>query len=236
MGFLGKLFGGPSEAKQPRTARETLPLAQEALNNWSPAQAPSAQLCCVYTSGEDANRELGKDGRSRAWHFDFYLEKSRSFYLVRVVDGKAKGWERPLSEKPVEYIYCVYGAEGGEKAFPEPIALPPSWVDSPDVAQGALVALNREMAGTERGILEDYILLSLFLPARYIRYGQPNAEPKLLTKPVPADLCYAAVLGHIDVDQHDALVVYVNAATGQEAAVERFRFPALVTIGWSADW
>lgn len=235
MGFLGKLFGG-GEAKKPLTAREAVPLAQEALREWSATQAAAAQMCCVYTSGEDANRELRKDGRCRAWHVDYYMERSRSFYLARVVDGKVKGRERPLSESPVEYVYCVYGAEGGEKNFAEPVPLPAEWIDSDLAARAAFAALEREMAGTDRGILDDYIPLSICLPAQYVRYIQPDASGLQLTQAPPQQLCFAVLLSHIDADDHDSLIVYVDAATGREAAAEKFRFQAFQTAGFSADW
>lgn len=236
MGFLGKLFGGSPDKKQPKSAREALPSAVEALNDWLAVKASSAQLCCVYSSGEDANRELRKDGRCRGWHFDFHHPQSQSFYLVRVLDGKAKGWERTATSDPIEYIYTLYGAIDRGKWQTPPVVLGDDWVDSTDAATVAFSALEREMADVDPGILGDYFLLSVFLPASYTRYLNPDWEPKLLQQPAPEDLCYAAIVAHIDVDTHDALIVYVNAKTGQETAAERFRFPPYTSMGSNADW
>ena len=236
MSPLGKLFGRSGEGKQPRSAREAFPLAQDALTSWSAVDAPSAQLCCVYSSVMDADRELGKDGRSRAWHFDFHLEKSQSFYLVRVVDGKAKGRERRASKNPVEYIYALYGSTDKARKFAEPVMVPHDWVDTTAVAETAYAAFERELADLDPGILYDYGLVCICLAASYVRYLHPEWEPTLLHKPVPSELCYAALIAHADIDQHDSLMVYVNAATGEEAGAERFRFPEFGFMGTSADW
>jgi len=234
MGIFGKLLGGGSEMKRPLSAREALPLAEEALQSWSPVKASSAHLCCVYTSVEEANREILKDGRCRAWHFDFCLPNAQMFYLVRVVDGKAKGKERTFLKRPVEYIYALYGSDDKEGQFAEPCLLPSDWADTPAVAEAALGVLGREVS--DAALLDDYGIFCICLTAGYLRYLHPQAKPKLLQTPAPSDLCYAAMVSHVDIDTHDSFMVYVNAATGELVHAERFRFPALFNYGVSADW
>jgi hypothetical protein len=236
MGFLRGIFGGSSGSKEARSAREAFPLAEEALEAWSATRASGAQLCCIYSSGEDSNRELQLDGRSRSWHFDYYLPASQSFFLVRVTDGKVKAWERKLQDRPVEYIYALYGSGDAARGFCDPLALPSDWVDTTAVAQTASAALYREMADVDAADLKDFMLLSMFFHGSYLRYTHLEWKPKFLEKPTPEAPCCAAILSHIDADAHDSLVVYADAMTGGELACERFRFPEYVILGNSADW
>jgi len=237
MGLLGKLFGGSAERKQAVSAREALPMAEEAMRGWSAAQAGEAQLCCVYTSVEDANRDVSRDGRCRAWHLDFWFPKTRTFYLVRVTDGRAKGWERPLGRSPVEYVYALYGNEDAANPYVEPVAAPADWADTPTVAQAAwevfTATVGKELAPA---VLEDYGLRCMCLNAAYLRYRHPSVQPQLLTCALPETPCYAVLITHIDIEDNDSVMVYVDATTGDVAAAERFRFPAYFNYGNSCDW
>ena len=229
---LGKLLGGGADSKRSLSAREALPLAQDALAAWSPVQAANAQLCCVYTSPEEANRELQWDGLCRGWHVDFYLPGSQTFYLVRVLDGKAKGWERKNTGKPVEYIYALYGGSG----FANPVSFPEGWVDSTTMAQQARAALEQHMQDLAPEDLADFHLLTLVYLAPYLRYLHPEWTPRLLQEPAPEAPCCAMIAAHVDADCHDALAVYVDVLQGETLACERFRFKAYSMVGSSFDW
>ncbi|HOZ48063.1 MAG TPA: hypothetical protein PLO37_01830 [Candidatus Hydrogenedentes bacterium] len=233
MSLFSKLMGGSAD-KKPVSAREALPLAEAALKAWSEVQAASAELCCVYSGTMDSEREILRDGRSRAWHFDFHLPASQSFYLVRVVDGKSKGRERTRSEHPVEYVCAWYGSDKRDGSFPEPIPLPDGWADTTAIAEAAFAGLRHEL-GKDVDV-ERYGVLCLFADARYLRYAHPEAEPKLVHVPPPASPCFTAILSHEDVDREPAVLTHIDAVTADLVATQRIEFPPLFFFGISADW
>lgn len=225
MSLFGKLFGGKG-SRAPISAREALPLAQEAAAQWAPAKTP--HLCCVYTAPEDSQLSLDREGRCRAWHVDYYLPEEQRFLLVRVQDGKVKKWEKARDEKPVEYVYAVYGAKG--QAQPDP--LPGEGIDSGVAVRAIYEACAAEIgSGPDR---EDYHVFALCLPATHLRHAQ--AAKPLFAAPPASAVCYGAIVAHIDVEDHDAFAVYVDVRTGHVVQKERFRFPSLVIVGCSADW
>jgi hypothetical protein len=218
---------GQRAAKGPITAREAVHLARSALRERSP-EAFDPVLCNVYTAPEDSTRELCRDGRCRSWHVDFYEARQAVHHLVRVVDEKARVRVRPRKATPVEYVFALY--DGADSA-PE---LEGEWVDSTIAAAVALAALERELIEEPQEILDDYFLLALMLPAQHLRYLQEGQAVTL--SPPPDGLHYAVLLGHVDVEDHPVLAVYVDANRGEECHCEHFHFPALTMVGVSRDW
>lgn len=222
MSLFGKLFGGKG-GREPISAREALPLAQEAAAQWAPAKTP--HLCCVYTAQEDSGFPVDQEGRCRVWQLDYFLPEEQRFLLVRVQDGKAKRREKTRGESPVEYGYAVYGARGGAGA--EPAMIPGDWCDSGSVVRAVYDACAPEIGSATE--LEDYLVLCVCLPGSALRYSQPQTASGLeafFSPPPAAPLCYGVILTHIDVQDHDAFAVYVDARTGHVVQKERFRFPS----------
>jgi hypothetical protein len=236
MTFLQKLFGSSSADKQPRTAREAFAFARETFENRTTTAAASGRLCCIYTSLEEAQTEIRADGRCRGWHFDFWLPVSQSFYMLRITDGKARGWERKSGRHPVEYIYAVYGDGDKSGLAKEPDPLPENWVDTTVAAATAQDIFQRHMVDIDPADRADYGIMALVYPAACLRYLHPEWTPRLLSRSAPDMPCWAVLMSHIDVDCHDSLLIYVNAVSGAAAGQERFRFPPYMTMGVSADW
>lgn len=211
--------------RAPLSAHEAAALARDALMHGQPQTAPPA-LFCVYAAPDDSNRALERDGRSGAWHVDFFDEREGVRRLVRVLDGRTKVRTMRHDRRPTEYVYAC--------AAPEACAVPDGWVDSPVAAAEAGRSLAHALRDVPKETLDDYLMLAVMLPAQALRYVQENQPVSL--PPPPESPCYAILWGHIDVEDHDALAVYIDAVRGEEVACARFRFRPYVMPGMSRDW
>ena len=201
-------------------------------------RSEGAHLCCVYMSTEEGSVPSERISSDGAWHIYYYVPKDKALFLVRIQNGKAKGWLRPLQGKPVEYLFAAYGGSDSPSEWPSPVALPSESLDFPSLAKAALKAARREATDrpqdSRRG--DDYRLICLVLPASYLRYLYPRSSAMGLLHPPPSTLCCAAIVSHVDTDSMDSTIVYVDAQTGDVADCGVFRFPLFACPSCSIDW
>ena len=236
MGLLNKLFAEGTGRNRDLTAREGYALALETLQTAYPMETDKAYLCCLYTSAADANVLLEKDGTCRGWHFDFFLPGSRTLYLVRLQNGKARGkdlqWEA-TRKRPVEYVYAMYGMQAEQGGPPEPARVVDDWIDSPAVTAAMRQALEPHITPEASAELQP---VTLCLPAERLRYLQEEETRALLSLPPAPRDSLAAIYTTEDPYEEDSYLLYVEATTGKMLEMHRFRFPNLFYFGTSRNW
>lgn len=214
---LGALFGrGRGEALM--TARQAEEAAREHLA--SASQAPSVYLCDVSVWVDEP---IEPDGRSRCWYVHYYSPSENAVLEVCVARGKAKGPKRLKAEK-VATAWSLYPIS------PPPEEIPPGWMDSSEAVKSARETAEGEVRPRVGKLWDDYHIQVLGLPAAHcaLLYGggallsRPE-EPRIRT-PVPSELCWIVIFGHVDIEDHPAFAYFVDAQTAQVRGTAEFSF------------
>ncbi len=232
-GIAGKISRG-AKSSYPKllTSSQAVEAARAALVDKYPEHGETARMCCVYTSVLDCKTVVGEGGVSGGWHVDFYLPLQKRVVLVRVARGRAKIMEKDWEatrQSPVEYVFAGYGIG----LVPEPLELPASPADSPEIDRITLEAL---FPSVDPDLEEYYAPVMVCFPAHYLRYLQDEKTRAALGFPEPPSGSAAVICSSEDLYEEDSFLFYINPETGKILLSHTFRYPDLFTFGNSVDW